>query len=63
MVDDEQGRIRVIAPHLMGYDASRLPDDYHAFYDPAHGFSRPDDGKPVYEGLQPSFVMPEPSTP
>lgn len=61
IVDDKQRRIRVIAPHLMGYDASQMPVDYHAFYDPAHGLPRPDDGKPVYEGLHPDFVWPTPA--
>ena len=58
MLDDEQHRIRVIVPNLMGYDSSSLPATYHAFYDPATGVPRPDDGRPVYEGLRPDFVWP-----
>jgi len=60
MVDDKLGRIRAIVPNLMGYDASRLPATYHAFYDPATGVPRPNDGRPVYEGLRPDFVWPQP---
>jgi hypothetical protein len=58
MVDDKQGRIRAIVPNLMGYDSARLPSTYHAFYDPATGVPRPDDGRPVYAGLRPDFVWP-----
>ncbi|MDN5873422.1 MAG: GFA family protein [Sinobacteraceae bacterium] len=61
MVDDKQRRIRVIAPGLMGYDASVLPDDYHAFFDSNRDVAAPADGKPVYEGLRPDFVWPTPS--
>jgi len=61
MLDDKQKRIRVIVPNIMGYGAS-IPDaPYHAFYDPAAGVPRPDDGRPVYEGLRPDFVWPDPS--
>jgi hypothetical protein len=45
----------------MGYDASKQPPLYHAFFDPAAGRPKPDDGRPVYEGLRPDFVMPEPA--
>jgi hypothetical protein len=58
MLDDKQGRIRVIVPNLMGYDPERLPATYHAFYDEATGAPAPDDGRPVYEGLRPDFVWP-----
>lgn len=61
MVDDKQHRIRVIAPDLMGYDASKLAPTYHAFFDPAAGAPRPDDGRPVHEALRPDFVWPEPA--
>lgn len=61
MLDDKQGRIRVIVPNLMGYDPNLLPATYHAFYDPATGVPRPADGRPVYEGLRPEFVWPEPA--
>ena len=61
MLDDKQGRIRVIVPNLMGYDPNQLPATYHAFYDPATGAPRPADGRPVYEGLRPEFVWPEPA--
>jgi hypothetical protein len=58
MLDDKQKRIRAIVPNLMGYDARNLPATYHAFYDPATGVPRPNDGRPVYEGLRPDFVWP-----
>ena len=45
-------------PTQMGYDSDSLPATYHAFYDPASGASKPDDGRPVYEGLRPEFVWP-----
>ncbi len=62
MLDDKQDRIRVIVPNLMGYEASSFPAaTYHAFYDPSTGEPKPDDGRPVYEALQPSFSWPEPS--
>ena len=61
MLDDKQGRIRVVVPNLMGYDAAALPATYHAFYDPASGAPAPDDGRPVHEALRPEFVWPEPS--
>lgn len=61
MLDDKQRRIRVIAPSLMGYDSSILPDTYHAFFDPSTGAAKPSDGKPVYEGLRPDFVWPSPA--
>lgn len=59
MLDDKEKRIRVIVPNLMGYDGEKLPATYHAFYDPASGVARPDDGRPVYEALQPEFVWPK----
>lgn len=59
MVDDKQGRIRVAVPNLMGYDVTSFPKPvYHAFYDDTKGYPKPDDGRPVYEGLQPDFVWP-----
>ena len=58
MLDDKQGRIRVIVPNLMGYDGERLPATYHAFFDESKGTARPDDGRPVHEGLRPDFVWP-----
>lgn len=61
MVDDKQHRIRVIAPGLMGYDEGKMPAAYHAFFDPAAGNPKPNDGRPVYEALRPDFVMPEPA--
>lgn len=61
MVNDKQRRIRVIAPGLMGHDASLVPPAYHGFFDPAAGPARPDDGTPVYEALRPDFVWPEPA--
>ena len=62
MLDDKQGRIRAVVPNLMGFAAGNLPDaTYHAFYDPATGVPRPDDGRPVHEGLRPEFVWPDPA--
>jgi len=61
MLDDKQHRIRAIVPNLMGHDGDAMPATYHAFYDPATGVPRPDDGRPVYEGLRPEFVWPESS--
>ncbi len=61
MLDDKVGRIRVIVPNLMGHDGDTMPATYHAFYDPSTGVPKPDDGRPVHEGLQPSFVWPDPS--
>jgi hypothetical protein len=61
MLDDKQGRIRVIVPNLMGYDPDSLPATYHAFYDPASGTPKPNDGRPVEAGLRPDFVWPKPS--
>lgn len=61
MLDDKEGRIRVIVPNLMGHDASSLPATYHAFYDPATGVPKPDDGRPVYQALRPDFVWPKPA--
>lgn len=58
MLDDKERRIRVIVPNLMGYDAKKLPATYHAFYDPATGVPKPDDGRPVYGGLRPEFAWP-----
>lgn len=61
MVDDKQRRIRAVVPNLMGFDPYGLDATYHAFFDPAAGAAEPDDGRPVYSGLQPSFVWPNPS--
>ncbi|MDX1718185.1 MAG: GFA family protein [Anderseniella sp.] len=61
MLDDKEKRIRVIVPNLMGHDTDKLPATYHAFYDPATGVPKPDDGRPVYEGLRPDFEWPKPS--
>jgi hypothetical protein len=61
MLDDKQHRIRVIVPNLMGYDPTSLPATYHAFFDASTGAKAPDDGRPVYEGLRPDFVWPNPA--
>ncbi len=61
MLDDKQGRIRVIVPNLMGYDSESLPATYHAFYDASTAAAAPDDGRPVYDSLRPDFVWPEPA--
>ena len=45
MLDDKEKRIRVIVPNLMGYDADALPATYQAFYDPATGAPKPNDGR------------------
>jgi len=58
MLDDKQGRIRAVVPNLMGFDPTSLPATYHAFFDPTAGVERPNDGRPVYEGLRPDFVWP-----
>ena len=59
MLDDKQKRIRVAVPNVMGYDDAAFPDaSYHAFYDDTKGYPKPDDGRPVYEGLRPDFVWP-----
>jgi len=60
MLDDKQRRIRVAVPNVMGYDVASFPKaTYHAFYDDTKGYAKPADGRPVYEGLQPSFVWPK----
>ena len=61
MVDDKESRVRVIVPNLMGFDPSGMPATYHAYYDPATGVPEPSDGRPVYAGLHPDFVWPDPS--
>lgn len=61
MLDDKESRIRVIVPNLMGYNADDLPATYHAFFDPASGVAKPNDGRPVFEGLRPEFVWPTPA--
>jgi len=58
MLDDKEKRIRAIVPNLMGFDAAKLPATYHAFYDPAAGAPKPEDGRPVYSGLRPEFAWP-----
>ena len=61
MLDDKEGRIRVIVPNLMGYDSENLPATYHAYYDASAGAAAPDDGRPVYDSLHPDFVLPDPA--
>ncbi|HEY9537457.1 MAG TPA: GFA family protein [Kiloniellaceae bacterium] len=61
MLDDKQHRIRVIVPNLMGYGSQIEPPAYHAFYNPESGEPKPSDGRPVYEGLRPEFVWPQPA--
>ena len=58
MLDDKEHRIRVIVPNLMGHKPENYSAAYHAFFDPAAGATKPNDGKPVYEGLRPDFVWP-----
>ena len=56
----KQGRIRVAVPNVMGYDDAKFPKaTYHAFWDETKGYPAPQDGRPVYSGLQPSFVWPQ----
>ena len=59
MLDDRQGRVRIIVPNLMGHEAANMPATYHAFFDPATGVETPTDGRPVHEGLHPDFVWPD----
>ena len=40
-------------PEPDGYAGSFPAATYHAFYDPATGVPRPNDGRPVHEGLRP----------
>lgn len=61
MLDDKERRIRAIVPNLMGFNAENMAATYHAFYDAASGVPRPDDGRPVHEGLHPDFVWPAPA--
>ena len=61
MLDDKQRRVRAVVPNLMGFDAASMPATYHAFFDPNGGVPWPNDGRPVHEGLHPSFVWPDPS--
>ncbi len=58
MLDDKKKRIRAIVPNLMGMDPEKMPTTYHAFYEASKGYKRPDDGKPVHEGLRPDFAWP-----
>jgi hypothetical protein len=44
---------------VMGYDVAAFPKaTYHAFWDETKGYAKPHDGRPVFDGLQPSFVWP-----
>lgn len=59
MLDDKEKRIRVAVPNVMGYDTGAFPDaNYHAFYDDSKGYPKPDDGRPVHDGLRPDFSWP-----
>lgn len=60
MLDDKQHRIRVAVPNVMGYDSAKFPKAiYHAFWDETKGYAKPNDGRPVYEGLRPEFKWPQ----
>ena len=43
----------------MPFNAKNLPATYHAFYDPATGVPKPNDGRPVHGALRPEFVWPK----
>jgi len=59
MLDDKEGRIRVAVPNVMGYADGSFPGPtYHAFWDESKGYAKPNDGRPVYDGLRPDFVWP-----
>ena len=58
MLDDKEGRIRVVVPNVMGGPADFAAATYHAFFDPAAGNPKPDDGRAVEEGLRADFVWP-----
>ena len=58
MLDDKQHRIRVAVPNVMGYHDSFPAPSYHAFWDETKGYAKPSDSRPVFGGLQPSFVWP-----
>lgn len=58
MLDDKQKRIRVLVPNLMGFDGKIDTASYHAFWDETKGYDKPNDGRPVYDGLRPEFVWP-----
>ena len=58
MLDDKMGRIRAVVPNIMGFDPNFPAATYHAFYDPSTGVPKPDDGRPVCEGLRSDFVWP-----
>lgn len=63
MLDDKMNRIRVAVRNIMGYDDATFPDaTYHAFYDDTKRYPKPDDGRPVYDGLRPDFTWPRPWT-
>ena len=59
MLDDKQGRIRVVVPNLMGYPDGFPSATYHAFCDASSGAADPGDGLPVHEALRPDFIWPE----
>ena len=53
---------KVFSPHLaqalLFHDDTLLPAPSHAFFDPATGAPKPNDGRPVHAGLRPDFDMP-----
>ena len=55
----KQKRIRVAVPNVMHYDPAPAKPTYHAFWDESKGYAKPNDGRPVYEGLRPEFVWPQ----
>ena len=61
LLDDKEKRVRAIVPNLMGYGSAFGSATYHAFYDPASGVAKPDDGRPVFDSLHPDFVWPTPA--
>lgn len=58
MLDDKENCIRVIVPNLMGHDPESMPTTYQSYFDPASSAAKPDDGRPVHEGLRSDFIWP-----
>jgi len=61
MLNDKERRIRAVVPNLMGFEPASMLATYHAFFNPNSGTPWPNDGRPVHEGLHPTFVWPNPA--